>query len=85
MSVGPFMLRICLLPVAWLVMHRCAPADDAQLQRGQQVYAEKCADCHGVRGEGTEENYPQALFGDKASGINSASSTDALSPNNACG
>ncbi len=29
-----------------------APADDAQLVEGQDIYARSCASCHGVSGQG---------------------------------
>ncbi len=29
-----------------------APADDAQLVEGQQIYARSCASCHGASGQG---------------------------------
>jgi hypothetical protein len=38
---------------------------DASLS-GEQIFRQKCAVCHGAAGEGTEENYPYALAGDKS-------------------
>lgn len=35
--------------------------DDPQ---GEAIYSRKCAECHGERGEGSD-NYPEALFGDQ--------------------
>lgn len=32
---------------------------------GEQIYKLKCASCHGPKGEGTEDNYPQPLQGDR--------------------
>jgi hypothetical protein len=32
---------------------------------GEQVYKEMCASCHGTAGEGTPEDYPRPLVGDK--------------------
>jgi hypothetical protein len=32
---------------------------------GEQIYKEQCASCHGAAGEGTPENYPRALVGDR--------------------
>lgn len=36
------------------------------MSRGGKIYAQQCASCHGTNGEGTSDNYPQPLFGDKA-------------------
>jgi cytochrome c553 len=33
---------------------------------GAQIFKQKCAICHGAGGEGTNDNYPQALEGDKS-------------------
>src|SRR5258708_2298655 len=33
---------------------------------GEQVYRMKCASCHGAKGEGTNDNYPQQLEGDRS-------------------
>jgi hypothetical protein len=33
---------------------------------GEQVFRDQCARCHGARGEGTEDNYPDPLEGDKS-------------------
>ncbi len=33
---------------------------------GEQVYKDQCARCHGKAGEGTDDNYPVALEGDKS-------------------
>lgn len=40
-------------------------AEDGQLHRGAEIYSQKCASCHGANGEGTSDNYPESLFGDK--------------------
>ncbi|MEZ6109322.1 MAG: DUF1592 domain-containing protein [Pirellulaceae bacterium] len=37
---------------------------DEQLKRGQQIYRESCASCHGAFGEGVQEHYPDKLVGD---------------------
>jgi mono/diheme cytochrome c family protein len=39
-----------------------APAPPAQMAAGRQVYADRCADCHGAQGEGAPGAYP-ALAG----------------------
>ena len=40
-------------------------ADDATKQRGAKIFTEQCVACHGLAGEGTADNYPEPLFGDK--------------------
>ncbi len=39
-------------------------ADD--IPRGQKIYREQCADCHGERGEGVSGAYEQQLIGDRS-------------------
>jgi hypothetical protein len=36
------------------------------LSTGQQIYARQCAECHGVEGEGVEDQYPDPLQGDRS-------------------
>jgi cytochrome c553 len=38
----------------------------ADAPTGEQVYKQKCASCHGAKGEGTDDNYPQQLEGDRS-------------------
>src|SRR5262249_25837100 len=33
---------------------------------GKEIYRQRCASCHGPAGEGTPENYPQPLIGDRS-------------------
>src|SRR4051812_30645290 len=33
---------------------------------GEQIFSSQCARCHGAHGEGTEDNYPDPLEGDKS-------------------
>ena len=33
---------------------------------GEQIFREQCARCHGKAGEGTDDNYPDPLAGDKS-------------------
>ncbi len=33
---------------------------------GEQTYRQKCASCHGAAGEGTDDEYPRALVGDRS-------------------
>lgn len=44
------------------------PSDDALRERGQQIYMEQCADCHGNIGEGVESAYESPLAGDDSIG-----------------
>lgn len=41
-----------------------SPAADAP--PGEQIYKDQCARCHGKSGEGTDDNYPDPLEGDKS-------------------
>ena len=34
--------------------------------KGEQIYRQKCASCHGAAGEGTDEHYPRPLIGDRS-------------------
>jgi mono/diheme cytochrome c family protein len=38
----------------------------ADQRTGEQIYRQRCASCHGVSGEGTDDNYPHPLAGKKA-------------------
>ena len=57
-----FMATIALLVIVPLA----GRADVADTRAGEQIYAARCASCHGDKGEGTDENYPQPLAGDKS-------------------
>ncbi len=37
---------------------------DQLIERGQRIYSEQCASCHGEKGEGVTGSYPEALIGD---------------------
>src|SRR5437588_9416731 len=52
--------------VLWLVALLPAPAHAAQESSGEQIYRQRCAACHGANGEGTDDNYPHALAGEKS-------------------
>jgi hypothetical protein len=45
----------------------CAPAW-AEQKTGQQIYSQMCAKCHGMSGEGTDEEYPERLVGELSVG-----------------
>ena len=40
----------------------------AKPRTGPQIYRQQCASCHGDAGQGTADNYPHALAGDKSLG-----------------
>jgi hypothetical protein len=54
-------LTVCLLIA---VAHAAA----AQEPSGETIYKEKCASCHGSKGEGVDEHYPHPLIGDRSLG-----------------
>lgn len=75
---------VCLLLVTWdnhcgfaqdassgdaAVAATNSPLTDEQLrERGQAIYVEQCADCHGQQGEGVESAYAKPLTGDDSLG-----------------
>jgi cytochrome c553 len=56
-------VALCLATPAAL---RAGGADAAKDRNGEQVYRQMCASCHGPNGEGTVEEYPRALTGDRS-------------------
>jgi cytochrome c len=38
----------------------------AEGRTGEQVYRQLCARCHGAVGEGTKDNYPRSLAGNRS-------------------
>lgn len=55
-----FLLTGCLLLPGSLY------GDEALLARGAKIYTKLCAECHGANGEGTADNHPSPLFGDRS-------------------
>ena len=49
---------------ALAVVVSCTVAPTATVASGGHIYRQKCADCHGVRGEGVADKYKEALVGD---------------------
>ena len=47
------------------LMFGLAPVSADEQSRGAQVYSRHCAECHGQKGEGTPDNFPEGLFGDQ--------------------
>jgi cytochrome c553 len=71
MNLGSFLAlcrrslaAVCLL--LGLALNDFARAADTSA--GAQLYQKRCASCHGAKGEGTEDNCPQPLAGDKSVG-----------------
>jgi hypothetical protein len=52
--------------VLWLLALVPIRAGAAEGNSGEQIYRQRCASCHGPKGEGTEENYPNPLVGEKS-------------------
>src|SRR5581483_7877846 len=61
----PPMLRITvpLTSLAILLAANFGLADDRP--KGEQIYAQQCARCHGTAGEGVKEEYAKPLIGDR--------------------
>jgi cytochrome c553 len=56
-----------LLALAVASVSRAAAAPQTAGGRtGEQIFRQQCASCHGAAGEGTQENYPRALAGDRS-------------------
>ena len=54
-----------ILPAALLVCFLTVPVS-ADEPSGAQIYQKLCVSCHGPDGEGTADNYPNALVGDRS-------------------
>src|SRR5947209_8065036 len=53
--------------LSWLgVLLNPLAAVAADTRTGEQIYRQRCAKCHGASGEGTEDDYPNRLVGDKS-------------------
>jgi mono/diheme cytochrome c family protein len=54
-------------PLAWLVLAGLAATPAAADERpGALLYRQRCAACHGPSGEGTPDEYPRVLAGDRS-------------------
>jgi cytochrome c553 len=60
---GRILIWATPLALAVLLSPRPAAADTGKT--GEQLFRAQCASCHGVMGEGTDENYPHALQGSR--------------------
>ena len=61
--LGPHHTGSWIVGLAALLTSAAAPA--AEDRRGEQVYRQMCASCHGAAGEGVPEEYPRPLVGDR--------------------
>src|SRR5579862_5333608 len=55
-------IRVLLVASAVAFSGRALAADPA----GEKIYRQQCASCHGAKGEGTKEDYPKPLAGDRS-------------------
>ena len=55
---------MAVVSIAAALCPGAAAADAAR--SGEQIYKQTCARCHGAAGEGTPDNYPKVLAGDKS-------------------
>ncbi|AGA25342.1 DUF1592 domain-containing protein [Singulisphaera acidiphila] len=56
------------LALAWLLAIVLAPRMATAAEEsnsGEQIYLRQCASCHGAKGEGTPQDYPHPLVGDR--------------------
>jgi cytochrome c553 len=60
---GQTLTLLALLGLTLGLVPRLSAADS---QTGQQIYRQMCARCHGSSGEGTKENYPRPLIGNRS-------------------
>ena len=58
-----FALTLMLVALSALASSNRAVAED---ELGAKLYQKQCASCHGAKGEGTADNYPDPLFGDRS-------------------
>lgn len=54
-----------LITMLWMSGGARAPAQEQEPSKGEAIYFNQCASCHGRAGEGSED-YPHALIGDKS-------------------
>lgn len=62
-ALWPCSISAALVCLA-IVFPAAAAGDDTRT--GEQIYRQMCASCHGASGEGTDENHPDPLAGDKS-------------------
>ncbi|SIO66904.1 Cytochrome C oxidase, cbb3-type, subunit III [Singulisphaera sp. GP187] len=57
-ATGVALVWLAIVPAPRIV-------EAAEGNSGEQIYARQCASCHGAKGEGTPEDYPHPLIGDR--------------------
>lgn len=57
-----------LLSLGIAIVAGSVQAQEPSLAKGAEIYERLCVSCHGKAGEGTDENYPHVLVGDKSVG-----------------
>lgn len=65
--------RVVSTTFAWLALMvvtspgwlQAAEKEKGKSETGEQIYVRQCASCHGAKGEGTPEDYPHPLIGDR--------------------
>lgn len=55
-----------LLLGCWTALLSARMVVAAEGRTGEQIYRQLCAKCHGTAGEGTKENYPRSLAGNRS-------------------
>src|SRR5437879_930688 len=66
MSMHSLVVFVRRLSCITLVLIVPAPLAAAEGRTGEQIYQQRCASCHGVKGEGTTDSYPKPLVGDRS-------------------
>jgi mono/diheme cytochrome c family protein len=65
--IPSFLLLFAAAPLtgaALLGLAACTLEPTAKIISGEHIYRQKCADCHGARGEGVADKYKESLVGD---------------------
>src|SRR3954468_8109915 len=58
--------RLLALAAALTLCIFSSSSQAADAPAGEQIFKDQCARCHGKSGEGTDDNYPDPLEGDKS-------------------
>lgn len=58
-------VRLIAASAIILICLASAPLAPAAERTGEAIYKEQCASCHGGKGEGNQDEYPQPLVGDR--------------------
>lgn len=60
----PLLAPLAAASAALFASVACTVTPAATAARGERIYREQCANCHGPRGEGVDDKYREALVGD---------------------